>query len=234
MTSDSLPRARRRGPGRPAGSDAARTREHIMRAAFEVINDYGYAAATFQEIAKRAGLSRPTLNYYFAGRSELYATLLERAHEVVSACIGTAKQHEGTRVRLHAYIDAMVDTWQRDSAVVGFLVNVRLEEQRHPDLPAGTVAATREFLGDVVTEAIRRGELAADTDSAVLVDLLYSMVWGLGSHAVRQGCEVDLSAIAKQLHMVIDYGLLDGPGAGLCPAGKDTRGDTRGGVGGAQ
>ncbi len=66
----------------------------IVQAAYEVINERGYAAATFQEIAKRSELSRPTLNYYFASRDELYRALLEQAHEVVTSCIDVAKEYD--------------------------------------------------------------------------------------------------------------------------------------------
>src|ERR1043165_4866703 len=115
MTVRSGPRAARR-PGRPVGADAAQTRERILHAAYEVINERGYAAAPFQEIANRSGLSRPTLNYYFASREELYSALLQQAHDVVVSCIRVAKQHEGTLDRLHSYIDALVAGWQRDQA----------------------------------------------------------------------------------------------------------------------
>ncbi|MCV7201638.1 TetR family transcriptional regulator [Mycolicibacterium peregrinum] len=207
MTVRSGPRAARR-PGRPVGADAAQTRERILHAAYEVINERGYAAATFQEIANRSGLSRPTLNYYFASREELYSALLQQAHDVVVSCIRVAKQHEGTLDRLHAYIDAVVEVWHRDQAVVGFLANARLEAYRHPDLPAATVAATRGFLGEVVTEAIARRELPPHTEPATLVELLYAMMWGVGAYSGWQGRPVDVPAIAKQLHQVIGNGLL--------------------------
>lgn len=179
-----------------------------MGAAYEVLNEYGYAAMTFQEIAKRAGLSRPTLNYYFSNREELYRALLKRAHDAVMTCIHAAKQHDGTLDRLRAYIDGVVTVWQRDRAVVGFLVNARLEAYRHPDLPAATVAATRGFLGDVVAEAIGRRELPPHTDAAAMVELLYAMLWGVGAYTGWQRRSVDLPEIAKQLHMVIENGLL--------------------------
>lgn len=207
MTVRSGPRAARR-PGRPVGADAAQTRERILHAAYEVINERGYAAATFQQIANRSGLSRPTLNYYFASREELYRALLQQAHDVVVSCVRVAKQHEGTLDRLHAYIDAVVTVWHRDQAVVGFLANARLEAYRHPDLPAGTVAATRGFLGEVVAEAIARRELPPHTEPATLVELLYAMMWGVGAYSGWQGRPVDVPAIAKQLHKVIGNGLL--------------------------
>ncbi|MGV0812633.1 TetR/AcrR family transcriptional regulator [Mycolicibacterium boenickei] len=214
MSPGSDRRAGRRGPGRPIGADAAQTRERIVRTAYEVMNERGYAATTFQEVAKRSGLSRPTLNYYFAGREDLYRALLTQAHDVVTGCIDAAKQHEGTLDQLRAYIDAVVAVWHRDRAVVGFLVNARLEACRHPDLPAATVAATRGFLGELVTGAIARRELPPHTEAATLVELLYAMLWGVGAYTGWQRRNVDLPEIAKQLHLVIGNGLLSGVDGG--------------------
>lgn len=207
MTSRGRSLGGRRGPGRPVGADAAQTRERIVQAAYEVINERGYAATTFQEIAKRSGLSRPTLNYYFATREDLYHALLQQAHEVVTSCIRIAKQHDATLDRLRAYIDAVVAVWHRDGAVVGFLVNARLESYRHPGLPSATVAATRGFLGELVSEAVVRRELPPHTDQASLVELLYAMLWGMGAYAGWQRRPVDVAVIAKQLQMVIGDGL---------------------------
>lgn len=205
----------RRGPGRPVGADSAQTRERIVQVAYEVINERGYAATTFQEIAKRSGLSRPTLNYYFSSREELYHALLTEAHDVVSSCIHLAKQHDGPLDRLRAYIDAVVDVWHRDGALVGFLVNARLESYRHPELPAATVAATRGFLGEVIAEAVVRRELPPHTVQAPLVELLYAMLWGVGAYCGLQHRPVDVSAIAKQLNLVIGNGLLPVAGRDL-------------------
>lgn len=208
MTSGSGPRVGRRGPGRPVGADAGKTRERIMSAAYEVFNERGYAATTFQEIAERSGLSRPTLNYYFSGREDLYRTLLQSAHEVLTGCIHVAKQHEGTLDRLRAYIEAVVAVWQRDRAVVGFLVTARLEARRNPDLPAVTVAAARGFLAEVVADAIARRELSPHTDPATLVEMLYAMLWGVGAYASCTSREADFKKVAKQLHVILGNGLL--------------------------
>jgi AcrR family transcriptional regulator len=208
MSAGCGPQAGRQGPGRPVGADAAQTRERIVRAAYEVINECGYAATTFQEIAKRTGLSRPTLNYYFSSREDLYRALLKQAHEVVLSCIHAAKQHDGTLDRIRAYIDAVVAAWQGDRAVVGFLVNARLEAYRNPGLPAATVAATRGFLREVITEAVVRRELAPHTEPAALVELIHAMLWGVAAYTGWQGSAIDLPGIAKQLNLVLENGLV--------------------------
>src|SRR5215831_19509970 len=72
-----------RGPGRPPAAKAAETRERIVRAARQVFSELGYDAATFQEIAVRADLTRPAINHYFKTKNLLYREVVERTNEIV-------------------------------------------------------------------------------------------------------------------------------------------------------
>jgi AcrR family transcriptional regulator len=59
-----------------------------------VINERGYEAASFQAIASRAGLSRPTMHYYFHTREEIYDCLVAEAYSIVADCIGQARRED--------------------------------------------------------------------------------------------------------------------------------------------
>jgi AcrR family transcriptional regulator len=199
----------RRGPGRPVGADAAQTRARIVRAGREVINELGYGAATFQAIARRTGLSRPTLNYYFTGWEDLYRELVHEAHSVLVECIEQAEQHELPVDRLRAFVTAVLDAGYRDASFVAFLVSVRLEAERNPNLPTTTVAVTRGFLLDVVRDAVARRDLPADTDVAPIVELLHAILCGVGVW-VGVDAPCDYRSVARQLDAVLDGGLLGG------------------------
>ena len=95
-----------RGRGRPVGSDSAETRARILRAAREVINERGYEAANFQAIASRAGLSRPTMHYYFRTREEMYDCLIAEAYSIVSDCIAQAKREDTLLKQLATFVAA--------------------------------------------------------------------------------------------------------------------------------
>ncbi|KWX25105.1 transcriptional regulator [Mycolicibacterium wolinskyi] len=196
-----------RGPGRPVGADSAQTRATIKRAGCQIINERGYAALTFQEIAKRTGLSRPTLNYYFATRAALYDSLVEDAAGVVNRCIDQAGQHDAPLNRLGALVDALVDVWHRDPTMVAFLVSARLEAGRNPALPNASVSAVRGFLDDVVEHAIARDELPPHTQPGPIAELLHAILWGVGAWA---GCGrvPNPRLITRQLDQVLGRGLL--------------------------
>lgn len=57
-------------------------RGQILDAALEVFSQYGLKGATLDLIAGEAGLSKPNVLYYFAGKEAIYTALLEGQLEV--------------------------------------------------------------------------------------------------------------------------------------------------------
>jgi len=59
----------------------AQNEELILDAALEVFSAYGFRGTTVDQIAARAGLSKPNLLYYFRRKEDIYRTVLERTLE---------------------------------------------------------------------------------------------------------------------------------------------------------
>jgi AcrR family transcriptional regulator len=205
LDGQSLPVRRR---GRPVGSDSAETRNRILNAARQVIIERGYHAATFQAIALAAGLSRPTLHYYFPSREAIYATLVADTAGVMSDCIGEARRKDTLLEQLTALVEAMHQADFRDRTQSAFLVSARLEATRNPELQVGTGGALHEFLESLLVEAKSRGELAADTVVTPIADMLTAMLWGMGFHAGFVAEQAAMGLITKQLGRLLSHGLL--------------------------
>lgn len=77
------PEARR--VGRPPGSDSEARRRTLVSAAIRVFACRGFDAATLQDVADLADITRPAVHHYFAGKTSLYQAALDRAHEIVMA-----------------------------------------------------------------------------------------------------------------------------------------------------
>ena len=58
-----------------------RNRHLILDAALDVFSAHGYRGATLDQIAEAAGLSKPNILYYFAGKEEIHVTLLSQLME---------------------------------------------------------------------------------------------------------------------------------------------------------
>jgi AcrR family transcriptional regulator len=194
------------------GADSAETRARILRAARDVINERGYEAANFQAIASRAGLSRPTMHYYFHTREEIYDCLVAEAHAIVADCIAQAKREETLLNQLSAFVTAAYRAGFTDQSMLRFTIAARLESHRSPSLrdnPGPVVSAVHGFYVSAVDGAIARGEIPADVDAAAVVDMLLAMFLGMGFYAGFIVDRNDMPVIAKQLHRLLAHGLLD-------------------------
>ena len=75
-------------PVKPIGARATpreiplpeRTRERLLNAAGEVFAERGFRRSTVREICRRARVNIASVNYYFKGKEDLYADVLEFAY----------------------------------------------------------------------------------------------------------------------------------------------------------
>lgn len=66
-------------PGRPPALSGAQRRERILDAAEQVFARVGYGAASMEEIARCAGMSKRTLYAFYADRQTLFAAVVDDA-----------------------------------------------------------------------------------------------------------------------------------------------------------
>ncbi len=58
-----------------------RNRKRILDAALAVFSQHGYRGSTLDQIAEKAGLSKPNILYYFEGKADIHVTLLNQLME---------------------------------------------------------------------------------------------------------------------------------------------------------
>ncbi len=62
--------------------------ERLFEAAADEFSDHGFEGASLNRIIDRAGMSKGSLYYYFNDKSDLYATVVERATAAVVKLVG--------------------------------------------------------------------------------------------------------------------------------------------------
>lgn len=104
----------------PVRMPRTQRRASLLDAAREVFVESGFHAAAMDDIAERAGVSKPVLYQHFPGKLELYLALLDQAlealHAAVEAAVGSTSDNK-TRVRqtidgYFAFVDDP-DGWAR-------------------------------------------------------------------------------------------------------------------------
>ena len=78
--------------------------ELILDAALEVFSAYGFRGATVDQIAARAGMSKPNLLYYFRRKHDIYVALLERTLADWLAPLGRLRAEGDPVSEITAYI----------------------------------------------------------------------------------------------------------------------------------
>src|SRR5437870_12546763 len=111
-------------------------RRQLLDAALEVFVSQGYHAAAMDDIAERAGVSKPVLYQHFPGKLELYLALLDES-------VGTLLETVGDALR------SKLDPKQRVAATFG----------RYLECVGGRAEAYRLVLESVLSNwlAVREG-----------------------------------------------------------------------------
>ncbi|MCK2213013.1 TetR/AcrR family transcriptional regulator [Actinomadura sp. ATCC 31491] len=85
-------------------------RRQLLSAAQEVFVENGYHAAAMDEIADRAGVSKPVLYQHFPGKLELYLALLDlHVDDMVNRCREALASTHENKLRVQATFQAFFD-----------------------------------------------------------------------------------------------------------------------------
>ena len=95
---------------RPTRLPRSARRKQLLAAAQQIFVAHGYHAAAMDDIAERAGVSKPVLYQHFPGKLELYLALLDTHCDAIiaqvrSAMLSTSDNKERVRGAVKAYFD---------------------------------------------------------------------------------------------------------------------------------
>jgi TetR/AcrR family transcriptional regulator len=106
--------------------------EHIiLDAALEVFSAYGYRGATVDQIAAKAGLSKPNLLYYFRRKEDIYVAVLEHTLTEWLAPLRRLDRDKDPVEELTAYISAKLELSWRNPAASRLFANEILHGAPH-------------------------------------------------------------------------------------------------------
>ena len=96
-------------PNRPRGARLPRRerRAQLLESALEVFVRQGYHAAAMDDIAERAGVSKPVLYQHFPGKLELYLALVDAScDQIIDHCRAALASTQDNRERVAGTMDA--------------------------------------------------------------------------------------------------------------------------------
>ena len=162
--------------------EPGRSRKSTLDAAEALFAEKGFEAASIQEIARKAGVSRGTPNYLFGSKEGLYRAVLERVFDAPRGLVASiearevaseAEAEEALRAAIAGYLDFLVD----NPGFVRLIQWETLEGGRYlGDLPAHL----RAFWGalDELGRVLGRGRGGFDRDEAAQVFIsIVALCW---------------------------------------------------------
>jgi AcrR family transcriptional regulator len=198
--------------GRPPACDSAATRDRILGAARVRFARDGYRSTTNRLIAEDVGITTSALYHYFESKDQLYAAVYcDVIDRVYTSFEEAAADERHLLDQYSAVLRRAHDLQLADDSIIGFIVAVALETQRHPDL-AVLLTPQRgrhaRFFSDLVERAYARGELQPDVDRQALADLLGSVLTGLARTAATAGDPQRYPAAVAVLERFFDGSLV--------------------------
>jgi AcrR family transcriptional regulator len=132
------------GP-RPRGARMPRRerRAQLLSSALEVFVAQGYHAAAMDDIAERAGVSKPVLYQHFPGKLDLYLALLDvSCDQIIDNCRAALESTQDNKLRVGAAVDAFFEYVANDSGAFRLVFESDLTNE----------PAVREHVERVTTE----------------------------------------------------------------------------------
>jgi AcrR family transcriptional regulator len=176
--------------------------ERILEAALQVFSQKGYDAASTREICEQAGITKPTLYYFYGSKEGVYRALVDAAFEEYRAMVEEAMARPGTlRDRFRKMAEMMFERAHARPQMVRFLFSavysfnspIVLHVQK---LHEGVVAR----IAEVVTAAADAGEIRRD-DMTVRMTVLFGALVEAVSNFMISG---NPKLTRKLAHSIID------------------------------
>lgn len=175
--------ARAKRVGRPAGSIGEATRRQILLIAMKHIGEFGYAKATFNNIAADAGLTSGAVYYYFKSKKALVvAVIAEVTSQLLQRFERAAARADNLQSQLIAILEETIAVTDEMPHLASFSVSVRVDGRRYPELSRALSFSSGSYYDlykRLIDEAVERGEIAPGVDPRDVTDMFGIISFGL-------------------------------------------------------
>lgn len=159
----------------------------IAEAVLDELAELGYGRLSMEAVAKRAGVGKSALYRRWPSKHEMITSVVAQFSVRQAAIDDTGSLPSDLRQTLQAIAD-----WMNHPRFSRILPDLLAEGARHPELAEGPRAAIaiprRDLAAQMLHRAVERGELPADTNLDLALDLLAApLYWRLLVHRQPAG-----------------------------------------------
>ena len=187
-------------------------RSQLLGAAQEVFVAQGYHAAAMDDIAERAGVSKPVLYQHFPGKFELYLALLDQhADAMVSAVREALASTSDNKARVAATIAAYFRFVDEDGGAFRLVFESDLTNQQ---AVRDRVEGVTQLCADAISEVIREDAGLPEAEAELLAVGLVGMAQVAARYWLSTDGSIPRDAAARLLASLSWRGLGAFPRAG--------------------
>jgi len=216
------PRSVRPRRGRPRSVRADR---EILRAATEILEVKGVGGLSIEEVAARASVGKTTIYRRWSSRGTLALDAFLVAFDGQQSLPDTGTFSGDLRLAFGRWVKAVSGT-SAGIMLVGLIAELQQDRTLAAQWQDQVVAPLRAQFSMMLDRAVRRGEIPADTDAGIVLDLVfgacyYRLLHGhrpLNEQFVNQVVDVVTIGVGAKPELVAPDAKL--PGRGLPTAGS--------------
>ena len=188
-------------PPLPPG-ELSRRKRAILEATLRLVADHGAAAVRLRDVARAAGVSVGSLQYYFDSRDELIRAAFDQHARDVVDLVGLAGDASATPpARLAAVIEAAVlrPDLRRSAALWMEFVTAGLHDAQLRALLEGAYEAWRDLLAEVVRAGTETGDFRPLLPPQTVVACLVALIDGFELAVAIDVADATPAAIAEKI-----------------------------------
>ena len=155
-------------PGRPRSQQS---RAAVLRATSELMREVGLRAMTTEDIAARSGASKATIYKWWPNKYAVAVEAFLSEMAVESADPDTGSAREDFRLALRGLIHFY--TGENGRAYAQLVGEAQFDPKIGAELRDHLVGSRRELVRAIWDRGVARGELRADVDPEVAIDLIF-------------------------------------------------------------
>lgn len=186
------------------------TRERILEVAAEQFATVGYGATRMIDVAKRAGIARPTLYLHFDNKENLLLGINRRvmehsrAQEKLLTGEGAAAP-KSCRERIEDWLEAgLTDIWRLNALRVITNEDVQEVLKQIPDETREAMIEITDVLVATIQEGIDAGEFRRDLDAQEVASIIGTILLGLQRNNVSKSPLLKLKS-KEQIATMLAY-----------------------------
>jgi AcrR family transcriptional regulator len=170
-----------------------RSRDRLLQATVELVDERGYEGTTLGDIAERAGSARGLISYYFPGKRQLFQSAVHRLmHTELAAALDAEPAAADGRERLARAIDCVLGLSVEHPTLMRFHMAAII----NPEEAGFVQCPEQQHLAHLLEDTVTRW---GAEEPAVEYRMLRALLMGATVALLLPGAEMPLARIRAEL-----------------------------------